>query len=85
MAHRATLGGTSYVFDDLKTLLAKATPRRAGDELAGIAAADATERVAAHNVRGNRRAAVARLRRLARNDRREGLSLRGPAGPKQSR
>src|SRR5271170_8205553 len=47
MAHTAILGGTSYVFADLKTLLAKATPRRAGDMLAGIAAADATERVAA--------------------------------------
>src|SRR5262249_19007209 len=38
---------TRFVFADLKTLLAKATPRRAGDELAGVAAADATERVAA--------------------------------------
>jgi ethanolamine ammonia-lyase large subunit len=47
MPRSATIGGTSYVFADLKTLLAKATPRRAGDELAGIAAADATERVAA--------------------------------------
>jgi ethanolamine ammonia-lyase large subunit len=47
MAHTATLGGTSYVFADLKTLLAKATPKRAGDVLADIAAADATERVAA--------------------------------------
>jgi len=47
MAHVATLGGTGYVFADLKTLLAKATPHRAGDALAGIAAADATERVAA--------------------------------------
>jgi ethanolamine ammonia-lyase large subunit len=32
---------------DLKTLLAKATPARSGDELAGIAAGNATERVAA--------------------------------------
>ena len=47
MAHAATIGGTRYVFADLKTLLAKATPHRAGDALAGIAAADATERVAA--------------------------------------
>ncbi|HWB48950.1 MAG TPA: ethanolamine ammonia-lyase subunit EutB [Stellaceae bacterium] len=47
MAHLATIGGTRYAFADLKTLLAKATPKRAGDELAGIAAADATERVAA--------------------------------------
>jgi ethanolamine ammonia-lyase large subunit len=34
-------------FDTLRTLLAKATPARSGDELAGIAAATATERVAA--------------------------------------
>ena len=34
-------------FGDLKTLLAKATPIRSGDELAGIAAANAEERVAA--------------------------------------
>ena len=34
-------------FADLKTLLAKATPARSGDELAGIAAATAEERVAA--------------------------------------
>jgi ethanolamine ammonia-lyase large subunit len=47
MAHTATIAGTSYVFADLKTLLAKATPHRAGDVLAGVAAADATERVAA--------------------------------------
>src|SRR5271169_6669900 len=47
MAHAATIGGARYVFADLKTLLAKATPHRAGDALAGIAAADATERVAA--------------------------------------
>jgi ethanolamine ammonia-lyase large subunit len=47
MVHTAILGGTSYVFADLKTLLAKATPKRAGDMLADIAAADATERVAA--------------------------------------
>jgi len=32
---------------DLKTLLARASPRRSGDELAGIAAASAEERVAA--------------------------------------
>ncbi|HEU0218641.1 MAG TPA: ethanolamine ammonia-lyase subunit EutB [Stellaceae bacterium] len=47
MTHAATIGATRHVFADLKTLLAKATPKRAGDELAGIAAADATERVAA--------------------------------------
>lgn len=42
-----TAGGTRYRFDDLRTLLAKASPLRSGDELAGIAAANAAERVAA--------------------------------------
>ena len=45
--YRHTLGQTVYRFDDLKTLLAKATPLRSGDELAGIAARNAEERVAA--------------------------------------
>jgi ethanolamine ammonia-lyase large subunit len=47
VSYRAIALGTRYVFDDLKTLLAKATPARSGDELAGIAAASATERAAA--------------------------------------
>jgi ethanolamine ammonia-lyase large subunit len=47
MGFATTIGGSRYVFADLKTLLAKATPRRVGDMLAGIAAVDATERVAA--------------------------------------
>ena len=45
--YRATLGATQYVFDDLKTLLARATPLRSGDQLAGIAAESAEQRVAA--------------------------------------
>jgi ethanolamine ammonia-lyase large subunit len=47
VGYAETLGGTRYVFADLKTLLARATPPRSGDRLAGIAAADMTERVAA--------------------------------------
>jgi len=39
--------GSNYRFDDLKTLLAKASPRRAGDALAGVAAASEIERAAA--------------------------------------
>lgn len=46
-SYRHTLGQTVYQFDSLKTLLAKATPLRSGDELAGIAAHTAEERVAA--------------------------------------
>jgi len=41
------VGPITYRFADLKTLMAKATPARAGDRLAGIAAASAEERVAA--------------------------------------
>src|SRR3954451_2328314 len=46
-SYRHTIGQTVYHFADLKTLLAKATPLRSGDELAGIAAQSAEERVAA--------------------------------------
>ncbi|MBV8169533.1 MAG: ethanolamine ammonia-lyase subunit EutB, partial [Alphaproteobacteria bacterium] len=45
--YAATLGARRYVFPDLKTLLAKATPRRSGDALAGIAAETDAERAAA--------------------------------------
>src|SRR5207244_1360512 len=47
VAYARTIGNRRYLFDDLKTLLAKASPRRSGDELAGIAAMSAEERVAA--------------------------------------
>ena len=47
MPHAHTLAGTRYVFDDLRTLLARATPFRSGDALAGLAASCAAERVAA--------------------------------------
>jgi ethanolamine ammonia-lyase large subunit len=42
-----TLDSTRYVFDDLKTLLARASPERSGDRLAGVSANSAEERVAA--------------------------------------
>ena len=42
-----TLGQRRYVFDSLKCLLAKASPARSGDELAGLAAESLEERVAA--------------------------------------
>lgn len=44
------LGRTRYVFADLKDLMAKATPPRAGDRLAGIAAQSAEECVAARMI-----------------------------------
>jgi ethanolamine ammonia-lyase large subunit len=45
--YQANSRQTHYVFPDLKTLLARATPPRSGDVLAGIAAASAEEVVAA--------------------------------------
>ena len=50
MGFAHTLAGRVHRFDDLKTLLARATPERSGDQLAGIAAASATERIAAQLV-----------------------------------
>ncbi len=42
-----TVGSHTYRFRDLRDLLAKATPLRSGDMLAGVAAGNAQERVAA--------------------------------------
>lgn len=47
MAYSHRVGLTNYTFPSLKVLLAKASPPRAGDRLAGIAAASAEENVAA--------------------------------------
>ena len=47
MAYRKVIDATAYVFDDLRELLAKATPPRSGDRLAGIAAGSAEEMIAA--------------------------------------
>jgi len=47
MAYSHTLRGTRYRFDTLRQLMAAASPLRSGDQLAGIAAASASERVAA--------------------------------------
>jgi ethanolamine ammonia-lyase large subunit len=53
VGYAETIGGTRCIFSDVKTLLAKATPRRSGDLLAGIAHADQTERVAAQRALAN--------------------------------
>ncbi|HEY9102238.1 ethanolamine ammonia-lyase subunit EutB [Chitinimonas sp.] len=50
MALACTLAGTHYSFGDLKDLLAKASPARSGDYLAGLAAQSAAERMAARHV-----------------------------------
>jgi len=47
MSFRQSVGRTTWVFDDLKDLMAKATPPRSGDRLAGLAAGSAQEAVAA--------------------------------------
>jgi ethanolamine ammonia-lyase large subunit len=47
MVFRHTIDATSYVFEDLRDLLAKATPPRSGDRLAGIAADSAQQMIAA--------------------------------------
>jgi ethanolamine ammonia-lyase large subunit len=50
MTYAHTLGSTRYVFGDLRTLLARATPFRSGDAFAGLVATTAAERVAAQRV-----------------------------------
>ena len=47
MIYRHTIGAHSYVFENLRELLAKATPPRSGDRLAEIAAETAQEMIAA--------------------------------------
>ena len=47
MVYRHTIDATSYAFDDLRDLLAKATPPRSGDRLAGVAADSAQQMIAA--------------------------------------
>ncbi|WP_419213969.1 ethanolamine ammonia-lyase subunit EutB [Maribacter sp. X9] len=50
MAYRFTLGNLNYRFDDLKSVMAKASPHRSGDVLAGLAASTNAERIAAQYV-----------------------------------
>jgi ethanolamine ammonia-lyase large subunit len=47
MVYRQIIDTTSYTFDGLRGLLAKATPPRSGDRLAGIASDSAQEMIAA--------------------------------------
>jgi ethanolamine ammonia-lyase large subunit len=50
MAYQTTLASQLFRFADLRELMAKASPARSGDYLAGIAAASAQERMAARHV-----------------------------------
>lgn len=45
--YKTTLSGQVWRFDSLKTLMAKASPARSGDALAGVIAESAEERMAA--------------------------------------
>jgi ethanolamine ammonia-lyase large subunit len=49
----ATIRGRTFAFADVKEVLAKANPPKSGDDLAGISARDAVERVAARAVLAN--------------------------------
>jgi ethanolamine ammonia-lyase large subunit len=50
MPFSTTLAHRTHTFEDLRDLMAKATPLRSGDELAGVAAVSAAERVAAQTL-----------------------------------
>lgn len=50
MTYRTTIRNRAYLFEDLKQVLAKASPLRSGDVLAGLAAESYEERVAAQLV-----------------------------------
>ncbi len=50
MRYRFDLGGTRHGFDDLRGVLAAASPARSGDVLAGLAAKSAEQRVAARYI-----------------------------------
>jgi len=47
MVYRHAIGSTAYVFGELRDLLAKASPPRSGDRLAGVAAESAEQMMAA--------------------------------------
>ena len=50
MAYRYAIGAETYRFEDLRSLLAKASPSRSGDLLAGVAADSEAQRIAARLV-----------------------------------
>ena len=64
MAYAHAVGRQRYVFDDLRTLLARASPARSGDRLAGVAAAHrGRARGGAPGARRRRRSPVSSTRR----------------------
>ena len=53
-----TLRNRAYTFADLREVMGKASPLRSGDRLAGLAAEDTREQVAAQTVLADRPAAA---------------------------
>ncbi len=51
--YQSTIGNVVYRFEDIRTVLAKASPGRSGDDLAGLSAESAEERVAAQIALGD--------------------------------
>uniref|UniRef100_UPI0025E56D4E ethanolamine ammonia-lyase subunit EutB n=1 Tax=Algoriphagus sp. TaxID=1872435 RepID=UPI0025E56D4E len=47
MVYQHTIGNFNFTFPDLKTVLAKASPEKSGDQMAGLAATNEQERIAA--------------------------------------
>ena len=45
MAYRTTLSGQTFVFDDVKTVLARANEEKSGDILAGVGERPDTQKV----------------------------------------
>ncbi len=50
MAYRYSIGTCTHQFADLRAVMARASPARSGDALAGLGAASAQERMAARLV-----------------------------------
>ncbi|WP_093206158.1 ethanolamine ammonia-lyase subunit EutB [Variovorax sp. YR750] len=50
MLYRTTISGHSFVFEDLRQVMAMASPMRSGDYLAGVGAATMQQRMAARHV-----------------------------------
>lgn len=50
MVLNTVLGGKTYQFPSIKTVMAKASEKKSGDEMAGLAAENDTERIAAKEV-----------------------------------
>ena len=50
MRYQASAGSTRHIFDNLREVMAKATPPRSGDALAGVAAESSGQRMAARMV-----------------------------------